>query len=101
MKNMVKANTMKTKVIAALLAATAICTVTTIGVTAFAADKHPGECGYNYVNENGKHPGEAGYNYKADDEEVNENGKHPGECGYNYVNENGKHPGEAGYNYKE
>ena len=46
-------------------------------------EKHPGECGYNYVNENGKHPGESGYNYYA-----NENVKHPGECGYNYyINE--------------
>lgn len=27
--------------------------------------KHPGECGYNYVNEFGKHPGEAGFCYNA------------------------------------
>lgn len=27
-------------------------------------EKHPGEAGCNYVNENGKHPGESGYNYQ-------------------------------------
>ncbi len=78
------------------------CSAGTMAMTAFAAEKHPGECGYNYVNEYGKHPGEAGYNYHEENEEdVNANGKHPGECGYNYVNEYGKHPGESGYGYKE
>ena len=28
-------------------------------------EKHPGEAGCNYVNENGKHPGESGYNYQG------------------------------------
>ena len=92
--------TVKTTVMAAVLAAVTACSAGTM--TAFAAEKYPGECGYNYVNEYGKHPGEAGYNYHEENEEdVNANGKHPGECGYNYVNEYGKHPGEAGYNYHE
>ena len=94
--------TVKTTVIAAVLAAVTACSAGTMAMTAFAAEKHPGECGYNYVNEYGKHPGEAGYNYHEENEEdVNANGKHPGECGYNYVNEYGKHPGESGYGYKE
>ncbi len=94
--------TVKTTVMAAVLAAVTACSAGTMAMTAFAAEKHPGECGYNYVNEYGKHPGEAGYNYHEENEEdVNANGKHPGECGYNYVNEYGKHPGEAGYNYHE
>ena len=55
--------TVKTKVMAAVLAAVTACSAGAMAVTAFAAEKHPGECGYNYyVNENGKHPGEAGYN---------------------------------------
>ena len=94
--------TVKTKVMAAVLAAVTACSAGAMAVTAFAAEKHPGECGYNYyVNEHGKHPGEAGYNYHDENEEdVNANSKHPGECGYNYyVNEYGKHPGECGYNY--
>ena len=94
--------TVKTTVMAAVLAAVTACSAGTMAMTAFAAEKHPGECGYNYVNEYGKHPGEAGYNYHEENEEdVNANGKHPGECGYNYVNEYGKHPGESGYGYKE
>ena len=94
--------TVKTTVMAAVLAAVTACSAGIMAMTAFAAEKHPGECGYNYVNEYGKHPGEAGYNYHEENEEdVNANGKHPGECGYNYVNEYGKHPGEAGYNYHE
>ena len=94
--------TVKTKVMAAVLASVTACSIGTMAITAFAAEKHPGECGYSYVNEYGKHPGEAGYNYHEENEdEVNANGKHPGECGYNYVNEYGKHPGEAGYNYHE
>ena len=94
--------TVNTKVMAAVLAAVTACSAGTMAMTAFAAEKHPGECGYNYVNEYGKHPGEAGYNYHEENEEdVNANGKHPGECGYNYVNEYGKHPGESGYGYKE
>ena len=94
--------TVKTTVMAAVLAAVTACSAGTMTMTAFAAEKHPGECGYNYVNEYGKHPGEAGYNYHEENEEdVNANGKHPGECGYNYVNEYGKHPGESGYGYKE
>ena len=104
MKKTVKTNTVKTKVMAAVLAAVTACAAGTvaIGITASAMDKHPGESGYNYVNENGKHPGEAGYNYHEENEEdVNANGKHPGEAGYNYVNEYGKHPGESGYGYKE
>ena len=102
MKKTIGTNMMKTKVMSAILAAVTACSVGTMAITALAAEKHPGECGYNYVNEYGKHPGEAGYNYTPENEdEVNANGKHPGECGYNYVNEYGKHPGEAGYNYKE
>ena len=31
------------------------------------SEKHPGECGYNYVNEYGKHPGECGYCYDANE----------------------------------
>ena len=96
--------TVKTKVMAAVLAAVTACSAGAMAVTAFAAEKHPGECGYNYyVNEYGKQPGEAGYNYHDENEEdVNANGKHPGECGYNYyVNEYGKHPGESGYRYQE
>ena len=96
--------TVKTKVMAAVLAAVTSCSAGAMAVTAFAAEKHPGECGYNYyVNEYGKQPGEAGYNYHDENEEdVNANGKHPGECGYNYyVNEYGKHPGESGYRYQE
>ena len=95
--------TVKTTVMAAVLAAVTACSAGTMTMTAFAAEKYPGECGYNYVNEYGKHPGEAGYNYHEENEEdVNANGKHPGECGYNYyVNEYGKHPGESGYGYKE
>ena len=95
--------TVKTKVMAAVLAAVTACSAGTMTMTAFAAEKYPGECGYNYVNEYGKHPGEAGYNYHEENEEdVNANGKHPGECGYNYyVNEYGKHPGESGYRYQE
>ena len=94
--------TVKTTVMAAVLAAVTACSAGIMAMTAFAAEKHPGECGYNYVNEYGKHPGEAGYNYHEENEEdVNANGKHPGECGYNYVNEYGKHPGESGYGYKE
>ena len=31
------------------------------------SEKHPGECGYNYVNEYGKHPGESGYCYDANE----------------------------------
>ena len=96
--------TVKTTVMAAVLAAVTACSAGAMAVTAFAAEKHPGECGYNYyVNEHGKHPGEAGYNYHDENEEdVNANGKHPGECGYNYyVNEYGKHPGESGYRYQE
>ena len=94
--------TVKTTVMAAVLAAVTACSAGTMAMTAFAAEKHPGECGYNYVNEYGKHPGEAGYNYHEENEEdVNANGKNPGECGYNYVNEYGKHPGESGYGYKE
>ena len=94
--------TVNTKVMAAVLAAFTACSAGAMAATVFAAEKHPGECGYSYVNEYGKHPGEAGYNYhEENEEEVNANGKHPGECGYNYVNEYGKHPGEAGYNYHE
>ena len=55
--------TVKTKVMAAVLASVTVCSIGTMAITAFAAEKHPGECGYNYVNEYGKHPGEAGYNY--------------------------------------
>ena len=92
----------KTTVMAAVPAAVIAWSAGIMAMTAFAAEKHPGECGYNYVNEYGKHPGEAGYNYHEENEEdVNANGKHPGECGYNYVNEYGKHPGESGYGYKE
>ncbi len=114
MKKTIGTNMMKTKVMSAILAAVTACSVGTMAITALAAEKHPGECGYNYVNEYGKHPGECGYNYvneygkhpgeagynytPENEEEVNANGKHPGECGYNYVNEYGKHPGEAGYN---
>ena len=78
--------TVKTKVMAAVLAAVTACSAGAMAVTAFAAEKHPGECGYNYyVNEHGKHPGEAGYNYHDENEEdVNANGKHPGESGYRY-----------------
>ena len=57
--------TVKTKVMAAVLAAVTACSAGAMAVTAFAAEKHPGECGYNYyVNEYGKHPGEAGYRYQ-------------------------------------
>ena len=56
------------------------------------SEKHPGECGYNYVNEYGKHPGECGYNY-SEGEETNAQGKHPGESGYCYdANELGYDP---------
>ena len=51
--------------------------------------KHPGECGYGYVNEMGKHPGESGYCYNMNEasanDEVNAYGKHPGESGYGYT----------------
>ena len=57
--------TVKTKVMAAVLAAVTACSAGAMAVTAFAAEKHPGECGYNYyVNEYGKHPGESGYRYQ-------------------------------------
>ena len=57
--------TVKTKVMAAVLAAVTACSAGVMAVTAFAAEKHPGECGYNYyVNEYGKHPGESGYRYQ-------------------------------------
>ena len=56
--------TVKTTVMAAVLAAVTACSAGTMAMTAFAAEKHPGECGYNYVNEYGKHPGESGYGYK-------------------------------------
>ena len=61
--------TVKTKVmaavLAAVLAAVTACSAGAMAVTAFAAEKHPGECGYNYyVNEYGKHPGESGYRYQ-------------------------------------
>ena len=57
--------TVKTKVMAAVLAAVTACSAGTMAMTAFAAEKHPGECGYNYyVNEYGKHPGESGYRYQ-------------------------------------
>ena len=66
--------TVKTTVMAAVLAAVTACSAGTMAMTAFAAEKHPGECGYNYVNEYGKHPGEAGYNYHEENEEdVNAN----------------------------
>ena len=57
--------TVKTKVMAAVLAAVTACSAGAMAVTAFAAEKHPGECGYNYyVNEYGKQPGESGYRYQ-------------------------------------
>lgn len=62
--------TVKTKVMAAVLASVTACSIGTMAITAFAAEKHPGECGYNYVNEYGKHPGEAGYNYHEENEEI-------------------------------
>ena len=57
--------TVKTTVMAAVLAAVTACSAGIMAMTAFAAEKHPGECGYNYyVNEYGKHPGESGYRYQ-------------------------------------
>ena len=55
--------TVNTKVMAAVLAAFTACSAGAMAATVFAAEKHPGECGYSYVNEYGKYPGEAGYNY--------------------------------------
>ena len=102
MKKTVETTKVKTKVMVAVLAGIITCAagITATSMTASAMEKHPGESGYNYVNENGKHPGESGFAYQASaDEEVNAMGKHPGESGYNYVNENGKHPGESGFCY--
>ena len=74
--------------------------IVAMSATASAMEKHPGESGYNYVNEYGKHPGESGFGYQEmTDDTVNAMGKHPGESGYNYVNEYGKHPGESGFGY--
>ena len=87
----------------AIGAAAAAMAMSAIGITASAAEKHPGESGCCYdANENttnayGKHPGESGYCYYENQQaEVNcedQPGIEDPDVLY------GKHPGEAGYEY--
>ena len=102
MKKTVKTTKVTAKVMGTVLAVMMTCAagIVAMSATASAMEKHPGESGYNYVNEYGKHPGESGFGYQEmTDDTVNAMGKHPGESGYNYVNEYGKHPGESGFGY--
>ncbi|MBR3418361.1 MAG: dockerin type I repeat-containing protein [Oscillospiraceae bacterium] len=66
--------TMKKIVLGAAAAAMAM---SAIGITASAAEKHPGESGCCYVNEYGKHPGESGFCY-SDAEKTASESKQPG-----------------------
>ncbi|MBR4200495.1 MAG: dockerin type I repeat-containing protein [Oscillospiraceae bacterium] len=66
--------TMKKIVLGAAAAAMAM---SAIGITASAAEKHPGESSCCYVNEYGKHPGESGFCY-SDAEKTASESKQPG-----------------------
>ena len=61
----------------AIGAAAAAMAMSAIGITASAAEKHPGESGCCYVNEYGKHPGESGFCY-SDAEKTASESKQPG-----------------------
>ena len=74
----VEENKMKTTMKKIVLgAAAAAMAMSAIGITASAAEKHPGESGCCYVNEYGKHPGESGFCY-SDAEKTASESKQPG-----------------------
>ena len=67
MKKTVKTTKVTAKVMGTVLAVMMTCAagIVAMSATASAMEKHPGESGYNYVNEYGKHPGESGFGYMA------------------------------------